>query len=79
MDDTPHKKKQVNVYLPEDIDAYIESIVGNKELIYSKSEVIHILLAYARQHFTPEIWEKLVVDMRVLGEFGLERIEYDVQ
>lgn len=63
------EKKQMNVYIPEDLDEYIEQVC--EEVGISKSDFVRLWLSYSRRFCTPDIIRKLAGAMMMFGEDGL--------
>jgi len=69
---TPVDKKQLNVYVPNDIDEYVELI--KQETGLSKSEFAHLVFAYFRRFASPKDIKALAESMMLFGEEGLEKV-----
>lgn len=71
-DEKEKTKIQINIYLPPDLDDYVEDM---KRIIgISKSDFIRLLLAYSRKHMSLEDIRQLVNAMMLFGEDGLEAL-----
>ncbi len=68
----PEDKVQLGVYVPQDINEWVNEV---RELTgLHKSEIVHLLCAYARKFWTPEELLELAEAMRLFGESGIERV-----
>jgi hypothetical protein len=65
-------KVQVNVYVPKDIDEYIELI--KKDCNLDKSKFVWMMAAYVRKFWTFEDIKKLGSEMFIFGEDGLKEV-----
>jgi hypothetical protein len=63
-------KMQMNVYVPEDINEYVEKL--RQETHLSKSEIVTMALLYTKEFWTPENFTKMATKLR-LG-LGLEKV-----
>lgn len=70
LTDKPTTKTQLNVYVPPDLDAYVEEI--RSAIGLSKSDFIQLLLAYSRKFHSLEDIKKLAGAMMIFGDDGLE-------
>lgn len=67
------EKIQLNIYIPSHLNDYIERVKDETGL--HKSDIVHLVIAYARQHFTNQDILNLSEQMILFGEPGLERVE----
>lgn len=76
MGATPIGKVQLNIYVPESIDQYVEEVRETIEL--TKSEFVHLLIAYAKRNMSMEDIKALSQQMLLFGESGLEEVVHNV-
>lgn len=69
---TPADKVQFNVYIPEDINEFVEHIKTETGL--NKSEFTHLVFAYFRRFASPEDIKALAESLMLFGEEGLEKV-----
>jgi hypothetical protein len=65
-------KSQLNVYIPPEINDYVDELKENTGL--TKSEIIHLLLIYAKVNLSTEELIMLGNNMKLLGEAGVTHI-----
>jgi Arc/MetJ-type ribon-helix-helix transcriptional regulator len=68
-----NEKVQVNVYLPIELDDYIESLVS-RGVAASKSEVLRVVLLYCHKFFEDDNWRNLINQSKLFGENGVRKI-----
>jgi hypothetical protein len=71
MAQRPVSKVQMNSWIPENIEEFVEQIHQSTNI--GKSEIIHMFIAYFRVNYTTEQIKSLFRDMLVFGETGLKK------